>query len=222
MSAGSATRPRVAVLVSGHGSNLQAIIERCNGPRGGIQLVGVISDRPEAFALERARRAGVAAITVNYRAAPDRDEFARRLAMELDRLRPELVALAGFMRILPAELVNHYRGRMLNVHPSLLPKYPGLDTYRRVLDSGDEWHGSTVHYVTPDLDTGPAIVQYRLRVGPTDTADSLRVRIQRGEHRIYPQTINWIAAGRISLRQNQVFMDGKALAEPLVIDEEPE
>ncbi len=219
MTTAGATRPRGAVLVSGNGSNLQAIIDRCTGPRGSIGLAGVISDRPGVFALERARHAGVAGVTVDYRAAGDREAFARSLAAELDRLRPDFIVLAGFMRILPATLVDRYRGRMLNVHPSLLPKYPGLDTYRRVLEAGDPWHGTTVHFVTADLDAGPAIVQYRLRVRPGDTAQSLRERVQAGEHQIYPQAVGWIATGRVTLRGHTVFMDGAARAAPVIVDE---
>jgi phosphoribosylglycinamide formyltransferase-1 len=216
---GGRPRLRVAVLVSGSGSNLQAIIDRRRGGDLDVDLVGVLSDRPGVYALERATAAGIPALAVDYRTAGNRDAFAARLAAELDRLAPGLVVLAGFMRILPADLVERYRGRMLNVHPSLLPKYPGLDTYRRALEAREEWHGTTVHFVTPELDAGPAIVQYRIRVRPGDTEQSLRERVQKGEHLIYPQSIRWIADGRVGWRDGGPWMDGQRLDTPVVVNE---
>ncbi len=212
---------RTAVLVSGSGSNLQAIMDRRGAGELDVDLVGVVSDRPGAFALERAAGAGIPAIIVDYKAAGGREAFAAQLAARLDALRPDLIVLAGFMRILPADLVNRYRGRMLNVHPSLLPKYPGLDTYRRALEAGDAWHGSTVHYVTPDLDSGPAIIQYRVQIRAGDTGESLRGRVQKGEHLIYPKAIQWIAEGRVALRNGVVHLDGSPLPHPVLVDERP-
>src|SRR5690606_28278132 len=142
---------RVAVLVSGSGSNLQAIIDASRSGTLDARVVGVISDRPGVLALDRARQAGIPGITVDYRACGDREAFGARLQGELQRLDPQLVVLAGFMRILPAAVVDSHRDRMLNVHPSLLPLYPGLDTYRRALEAGDAWHGTTVHFVIPEL-----------------------------------------------------------------------
>ncbi|MCK6370196.1 MAG: phosphoribosylglycinamide formyltransferase [Gammaproteobacteria bacterium] len=208
MSAAGATRLRVAVLVSGNGSNLQALLDQRDAAAPGYDIVGVVSDRPGVFALERATRAGIPAITVDYRACGGREAFARRLGEELDALQPALVVLAGFMRILPAELVNRYRG------------YTGLDTYRRALEAGDPWHGTTVHFVTPDLDAGPAILQYRLAVTRGDTEETLRERVQRGEHRIYPQVVHWIAAGRVGMEGGGVLLDGRALARPVIVDED--
>lgn len=210
---------RTVVLVSGSGSNLQAIIDRVRARELDVDIVGVISDRHGAFALERARSAGIPAFTIDYKAAGSREEFAAQLAARLDALQPGLIVLAGFMRILPAGLVNRYRGRMLNVHPSLLPKYPGLDTYRRALASGDEWHGSTVHFVIPELDSGPGIIQYRVRIRPGDNEDSLRQRVQGGEYLIYPRAIQWMAEGRVVHRDGQVWMDGAILAAPEVVGE---
>lgn len=219
---GEPGRPlRTVVLVSGSGSNLQAIIDRVHARELDIDIVGVVSDRPGAFALERARRAGIPAFTVDYRAAGSREEFAMQLAARLDALQPQLVVLAGFMRVLPANLVNRYQGRMLNVHPSLLPKYPGLDTYRRALASGDEWHGSTVHFVIPELDAGPAIIQYRVRIRPGDSEESLRQRVQGGEYQIYPRAIQWLAEGRVAHRDGLVWKDGAILDAPEVIGEAP-
>jgi phosphoribosylglycinamide formyltransferase-1 len=212
-------RLRIVVLVSGSGSNLQALIDRSRDGALNADVAAVISDRPGVFALERARRAGIPAITIDFAAAGGRDAFARDLDSRLAALEPDLVVLAGFMRVLPDGLVNRHRGRMLNVHPSLLPKYPGLHTYRRALAAGDPWHGSTVHFVTPELDAGPAIVQYRVRVGSGDTEQTLRERVQRGEHRIYPQAIQWLAEGRVAFRDGRVWRDGVADAPPAVVDE---
>jgi phosphoribosylglycinamide formyltransferase-1 len=217
----AAGRLRAVVLVSGNGSNLQAIVDRARAGDIAVEVVGVVSDRPGAYALERARAAGIPAVTVDYGAAGSREEFGRRLAAELDTLNPGAVVLAGFMRILPAPLVERYRGRMLNVHPSLLPRYPGLDTYRRVLAAGDEWHGTTVHFVVPELDAGPAILQYRVRIAPGETETSLRARVQRGEYRIYPQAIGWLAAGRLEQRDGHAWLDGRKLDGPCVVDEAP-
>ena len=210
---------RLAVLVSGSGSNLQAILDRRRTGDLPVDIAAVISDRPGVFALERAAAAGIEPITVDYRAIGNRDAFAATLGAQLERLAPDLVVLAGFMRILPADLVDRYRGRMLNVHPSLLPKYPGLDTYRRVLAAGDSWHGSTVHFVIPELDAGPALLQYRIAVGPDDKEATLRARVQAGEHRIYPLAIGGIAAGRIAYRNDSIWLDGRRLEAPVVIDE---
>lgn len=215
-------RMRAAVLVSGNGSNLQAIIDAARAGELAVDVVGVVSDRPGAYALERARAAGIEAVTVDYRAAADREAFGRRLAAELARLAPSAVILAGFMRILPAAVVERFRGRMLNVHPSLLPLYPGLDTYRRALAAGDAWHGSTVHFVVPELDAGPAILQYRVRVRPGDTEASLRQRVQRGEYLIYPQAIGWLAEGRLEQRDGMAWLDGRPLSTPRILDEAPE
>jgi len=209
--------PRAVVLVSGDGSNLQAIIDQVRRGALGLTLAGVVSDRPGVRALERAAAAGIPAHLVDH--ASDRPAFPGRLAATLAELQPDLVILAGFMRILPSEFVDQYRGRMLNVHPSLLPKYPGLHTYRRALEAGDREHGSTVHFVIPALDAGPGILQYRVPIHPGDTEASLRERVRAGEHLIYPRAIAWLAAGRVSLRDGAAWLDGERLAEPVVVDE---
>lgn len=211
--------PRTAVLVSGGGTNLQAIIDRQAAGDLPVSLVGVLSDRPGVRALERAAAAGIPALTVDYAAFAGRAAFDAELLATLERLAPEIVVLAGFMRILPAATVQRWAGRMLNVHPSLLPLYPGLHTYRRALAAGDAWHGSTVHFVTPELDAGPAIIRYRVRIRPGETEQSLARRVQQGEYLVYPRAIGWLATGRLALREGRAWLDGEPLAAPVTVDE---
>ncbi len=211
--------PRTVVLVSGDGSNLQVILDHARRGALGISVAGVVSDRAGIRALGRATEAGVPALAVDYAAAGNRSAFATRLAGVLADLRPDLLILAGFMRILDASLVDRYRGRMLNVHPSLLPKYPGLNTHGRALAAGDLEHGATVHFVIPELDAGPGILQYRVPIGPHDTETSLRDRVRTGEHQIYPRAIAWLAAGRAALKDGSVWLDGARLERPVVVNE---
>lgn len=211
--------PRTVVLVSGDGSNLQAILDHSRSGALDLGVVGVISDRPGARALERAALAGVPALTVDYLAAGSRSAFAARIAETLHGLQPDLVILAGFMRILDPDLVETYRGRMLNVHPSLLPKFPGLHTYRRALEAGEREHGATVHFVIPELDAGPGIIQYRVPIRADDSESSLRDRVRAGEHVIYPRAIAWVAAGRAALKDGAVWLDGVRLARPVMVSE---
>lgn len=211
--------PRTVVLVSGDGSNLQVILDHAGRGTLGISVAGVVSDRSGVRALERATAAGVPALAVDYAAAGSRPVFSARLARVLADLGPDLLVLAGFMRILDADLVEQYRGRMLNVHPSLLPKYPGLHTYQRALEAGDSEHGATVHFVIPELDAGPGILQYRVQIRPGDTESSLRDRVRKGEHQIYPRAIAWVAAGRALLKDGSVWLDGTRLERPVVVDE---
>ncbi len=215
----SASPLRTVVLVSGSGSNLQAIIDHAPSGSLGIQLNGVISDRPGVMALERAKRANIPAQTIDHAQAGSSAAFQQQLGATLAELDPQLIVLAGFMRILNQELVSAWQGRMLNVHPSLLPKYPGLHTYRRALEAGDSVHGSTVHFVIPELDAGPGILQYRVRIRPGDTEDSLRARVQQGEYLIYPRAIAWFAAGRLALKDGSTWLDGERLGAPVVVDE---
>ena len=210
---------RVVVLASGSGTNLQAIIDQVGAADLPIDIVAVLSDRPQAFALERATQAGIPAVAIDYQQCENRADYDVRLDAALADANPELIVLAGYMRILPVNTVNRYLGRMLNIHPSLLPAYPGLNTYRRVLDAGDSWHGTTVHFVTPELDSGPAILQYRVRVRANETEPQLQARVQQGEYKIYPLAIGWFAAGRIRFQAGQSLMDGEMLKEPVVMDE---
>ena len=212
--------PRLVVMVSGSGTNLQAIMDSVAEGQIDAELVAVISDRPDAFGLERARRANIPDICVNFDSFPDRAAFDQQLAQSVAEQDADVIALAGFMRILSAELVNQHQGKMLNVHPSLLPKYPGLNTYDRVLEAGDAWHGSTVHFVTPELDAGPTVIQYRVAVHPEETAGSLCQRVQAGEYLIYPQAISWLAAEDLQLRDRKPYLKGQALIEPVQVYEQ--
>ena len=210
------TARTAAVLVSGSGSNLQALIDASRDGRLPLDIAVVVSNVPGVRSLERAAGGGIAAECVPSRDYPDRSAFEAELASTLDRYRPDIVLLAGFMRILTAPFVRRFRGRMLNIHPSLLPKYPGLDTHRRALEAGDRWHGCTVHFVTEELDGGPPIVQGRVPVLPDDDAGSLAARVLSVEHRIYPQAAALLATGRVALRDGVVLLDGEPLRQPLV------
>lgn len=210
---------RVAVLISGEGSNLQALIDAARAGELGAQIVAVVSNRGAARGLERARAAGIEALHLPAR-GQERSAYDAALAALLAPREPDLVVLAGFMRIIGPELVEPYAGRMFNIHPSLLPRYPGLDTHRRVLDAGERLHGATVHFVTAELDAGPAIIQYRLALRAGDTPESLAQRVHVGEHIILPRAVSWFAAGRLRLAGSSVMLDGRALREPVAIDEE--
>jgi len=216
---GIGTGPRTVVMISGGGTNLQAIINEVEAGEAPINLCAVVCDRAGVLGLERAERAGIPTRVVDYADLGDRDRAERRLAECLRDINPELVVLAGFMRILPMAIVEAFTGRMLNIHPSLLPKFRGLNTYRRAVDAGERWHGSTVHFVIPELDAGPSIIQYRVAVRPDETVTSLQARVQQGEYLIYPRAVGWFGAGRLRLRDGEVWLDGLPLSEPVVIDE---
>jgi phosphoribosylglycinamide formyltransferase-1 len=210
---------RVVVLISGNGTNLQAIIDAQHAGKINTRIVAVISDRPAAYGLTRATEAGIEAHTLDYKSFASKAEYEARLAETLTTLDPELVVLAGYMRILPDSIVNAFAGRMLNVHPALLPAYPGLNTYARVLEAGETWHGTTVHFVIPELDAGPGILQYKVRIQYSETEPQLQERVQQGEYLIYPQAIGWFADNRLKLDKGEVLFDGQKLVRPIVIDE---
>ncbi len=207
---------RTAILISGSGTNLQAFIDRVAAGNLALDLSVVFSNRPEAYGLERAEKAGIPTACIEHGAYPDRESFDRAVIDDLDAYQPELVVLAGFMRILSPVFVSHYEGRILNIHPALLPRYPGLYTHQRVLDAGDEWHGSTVHFVTEELDGGPRILQGRLRVDPTESAEELQHRVQAIEHRIYPEAAGLVGSGRVRFRDGKTWIDGQIAEEPLI------
>jgi phosphoribosylglycinamide formyltransferase-1 len=204
-----------AVLVSGGGTNLQAFIDAVAEGGLDLDLAVVVSNNPQAGALDRARRAGIAAECVCNADYAGRAEFDAALAATVDRYEPDLLILAGFMRILTDAFVKRYEGRILNIHPSLLPRFPGLETHQRAIDGGDRVHGSTVHFVTAELDAGPPIMQGRISVLPEDTAHTLARRVQAIEHKIYPATVALIAAGRLTCDDGKAWLDGAPLLEPL-------
>jgi len=209
-------RCKTAILVSGSGTNLQAFIDQVSAGRLELELAVVFSNNPDAYGLVRAQQAGIPTACIEHGAYPDRESFDRAVAGQLDAWQPELLVLAGFMRILSPGFVAHYKGRILNIHPALLPLYPGLNTHQRVLDAGDAWHGSTVHFVTEELDGGPRILQGRLPVRNGESADELQARVQRVEHRIYPEAAGWVGAGRVVFRDGKAWLDGKPLVEPVI------
>jgi len=211
---------RTVVMISGGGTNLQAIINEVLAGQLPIELRAVVSDRPGVLGLDRAEKAGIPTKVVDYQRSGDRASAEAELDATLEALAPELIVLAGFMRILPTSIVAAYPGRMLNIHPSLLPKFRGLHTYRRAIDAGEEWHGSTVHFVIPELDAGPSIIQYRVAISADETETSLQARVQQGEYLIYPRAVEWLAAGRLQLRGEEVWLDGLPLEEPVIIDGE--
>lgn len=201
----------IVVLVSGNGTNLQAIIDACNSSIQDGKVTAVFSNKATAFALERAKKAGAAAIFVDPKAFETRDAFDYSLMEQIDQHDPNLIILAGYMRILSSEFVRHYLGRMINIHPSLLPKYPGLNTYQRAILADDEEHGTSVHFVTEQLDGGPVILQARVPIYDDDTIDALTTRVQVEEHRIYPLVAQWFVEGRIEMRAGKAYLDGEAL-----------
>jgi phosphoribosylglycinamide formyltransferase-1 len=225
---------------------MQALVEHSRSASSAYEVVHVLSDKPAAAGLLLARNLGVAATAVPPTAgvgradankplgdppgrvppggvplggAPaDRAAYDRRLAAAIDESAPSLIVLAGFMRVLSAEFVRRYAGRILNIHPSLLPKYPGLHTHRKVLAAGDPEHGATVHFVTETLDGGPRVVQAVVPVHPDDDEESLAARVQAGEHRIYPLSVDWYCGGRLRCRDGVAWLDGQALAQPVRYD----
>lgn len=209
---------RAAILISGGGSNLQSFIDRVASDELELDIAMVFSNQPAAYGLTRAAQAGIETRCLQHTAFADRETFDKALAAELDAVRPDLIILAGFMRILSPWFVAHYTGRILNIHPALLPAYPGLNTHQRVLDAGEAWHGSTVHFVTEELDGGPRIVQGRIAVDANENATALALRVQAVEHQIYPDAAAMIAQGRLEFRDKLAWLDGKKLLEPLTLD----
>ena len=211
---------RVVVLVSGRGSNLKAIAAQADAGALPVRIEAVVSDRADAGALDWARDRGIPAVVLSPRDFTDREAYGRALGHLVEGYAPQLVVLAGFMRILSDEFVLRFAGRMLNIHPSLLPRYPGLHTHRRALEAGDPEHGASVHFVTPELDGGPVVLQARVPVLPGDDEDTLAARVLRKEHVIYPRCVGWFAAGRLALRDGAVWLDGRPLDAPVMLGNE--
>ena len=214
----AAARLPVVVLISGQGSNLRAIAEQAAAGELPIDIRAVVSDRPEAAGLAWARTHGLHTAALRPADFADRAAFDRALAQLVDSFEPGLVVLAGYMRILGGEFVDRFAGRMLNIHPSLLPRHRGLHTHRRVLEARERQHGASVHFVTRELDGGPVVLQAAVEVRPGDDETSLAARVLAQEHRIYPRCIGWFAAGRLSCRDGAVWFEGRRLDAPMQME----
>lgn len=204
---------RIVVLISGSGTNLQAMIDQIHRGDTPARIVAVISNKAEAYGLTRAGQAGIPAEVLSHRGYASREDYDRALQQLIDGYQPDLLVLAGFMRILTDGFARHYQGRMINIHPSLLPRHKGLNTHQRALEAGDPEHGCSVHYVTPELDGGPVILQASVPVEASDTPESLAQKVHEQEHRIYPRVIDWIARGRVRLEDDTVLFDNQPLTE---------
>ena len=206
---------RIAVLVSGNGSNLQALIDAQHGKQLSGQIVGVLSNKAEAYALRRAEDANIATAVISHQNFPNRESFDVAMHQQLLAWQVDLVILAGFMRILTPEFVSQWQGKMLNIHPSLLPFYKGMNTHQRVLNTGDRLHGCTVHFVTAELDAGQSIAQSVIQVSLQDTAESLAQRVHQLEHFIYPQVVQWLCNGQLTWKSGQAYFNQKPLQYPI-------
>jgi len=212
----------IVVLLSGHGSNFAAIAAKAATGALPVEVRAVLSDRHGAGGLERARALGLPAECIPPADYPDRAAHDRALAARIDGYAPALVVLAGYMRILDPAFIARYAGRLLNIHPSLLPELRGLHTHRRALAAGAAWHGCTVHFVTDELDAGPLIAQARVRVRADDSETSLAARVQAREHVLYPLVIDWFAAGRLREQAGRAWLDGRPLAMPVMLEDADE
>lgn len=204
-------KKRIVALISGSGSNFQAILDHCQQGNIAGDIVAVISNRDDAFGLKRAEMASIPGHYIDHNGFPNRDEFDQSLIQQIDSYQPDLLVLAGFMRILSPQFVKHYSGKLFNIHPSLLPLYKGLHTHQRVLEAGDAEHGCTVHFVTEELDGGPLVIQAKIPVSTSDDATSLQSRIHRLEHQIYPLAVSWFCADRLEQTDEGVLLDGSLL-----------
>ena len=205
----------LVVLISGSGSNLQAIIDAIEAGTLQAEIKAVISNRPQAYGLERAQQHGIATISLDHKDYSSRELFDQKLQQEIDQLQPDFLVLAGYMRILSESFIQHFWPRILNIHPSLLPKYQGLHTHQRALDNGDKQHGVSIHVVTPELDAGPVIVQGDFAIEDGDDADSLQQKAHRLEHKMYPLVLSWLSEGRLQLPHGEPVFDNQKLNKPL-------
>jgi len=203
------TRKRVAVLISGRGSNMQALIDAARAPDYPAEIVRVIANIPEAGGLTRAAGAGIATETIDHRKFPNRPAFETALDASIRASGADLVCLAGFMRLLTAGFVDAWRDRLINIHPSLLPKFPGLDTHARALQAGEPMAGCTVHFVRSEMDSGPMLVQYSVPVRPGDDEGRLAARVLKAEHVAYPRALQLVAAGNVEVRDEIAYIGGK-------------
>ncbi len=203
--------PRIAILISGRGSNMQAFINAISTGTLKAKISLVLSNNPDAGGLQRASAAELETAVIDHRSFPSRETFDAALVERIQQAGADLVILAGFMRILSSVFITAFSGKLLNIHPSLLPKYPGLNTHQRAIDAGDDMAGVTVHFVTEELDGGPAVLQARVPISPGDSADSLAKRIIVEEHKIYPLAARWFIQGRLVLTKQGAFLDGEKL-----------
>ncbi|MCZ2723415.1 phosphoribosylglycinamide formyltransferase [Marinomonas sp. 15G1-11] len=201
----------VVVLISGSGSNLQALIDQSLEGKLDIKINAVISNNANAFGLERASKAGIPAISINHKDFASREEFDAQLQLEIDTHQADLVILAGFMRILTEGFTRHYDGKMLNIHPSLLPKYKGLNTHQRAIDAGDKEHGVSVHFVTAELDAGAIVLQAATEIEANDNAETLAKKVHALEHKIYPLAVKWFSEKRLAYKSGKVMLDSELL-----------
>lgn len=210
----------IVVLISGSGSNLQAFIDAANENRLGGKIVAVLSNKANAYGLLRAAQAGIDPIVVEHSDFESREAFDRVLMSRISQYQPDLIILAGFMRILTPEFVKAYNGKLLNIHPSLLPKYPGLHTHRRALQNEDQYHGTSVHYVTDELDGGPIIAQARMTLDHRASEELVMQQIQELEHQLYPQVAAWFLSDRLVMRKDGIYFDNKKLHQPILVEQE--
>lgn len=200
-------KKRIIVLVSGNGSNLQAIINACQNNLINGKIVAVISNKPDVYSLIRAKQANIPSHVINHKEFASREAFDHQLQLQIEQYQPDLIVLAGYMRILTPHFVQHYSGKMLNIHPSLLPKYPGLNTHRRAMEAGDKEHGTTVHFVTDELDGGPIILQAKVPIFDNDEEQDIVERVLAQEHQIYPLVIKWFCDDRLSMINGRAYLD---------------
>lgn len=212
----------IVVLISGGGSNLQAIINRIDEQSLDVKIALVLSNRADAYGLQRAETAGIATAIIDHTQFDSRELFDQAMIAEIDLYQPGLIVMAGFMRILSNEFIEHYADKMINIHPSLLPAYKGLHTHRRALADQVKHHGATVHYVTAELDAGAGILQGRVPVLSGDDEDKLQLRVHRIEHVIYPEVIEWFANGRLACREDEAYIDNVRLDKPIIIEQSPD
>ncbi|NVC93679.1 phosphoribosylglycinamide formyltransferase [Vibrio natriegens] len=201
----------IVVLISGSGSNLQAILEACEANMPNAQVAAVFSNKADAYGLERAKQFSVEGHFVDPKAFESREAFDAELMKQIDQYQPDAIVLAGYMRILSSEFVQHYMGKMINIHPSLLPKYPGLHTHQRAIDAKDKEHGTSVHFVTEELDGGPVVLQAKVPLFEDDDADTLAARVLTQEHTIYPIVTKWLVEDRLKMQGGKAWLDGKEL-----------
>ena len=210
---GAEPRPRIVILISGSGSNMLAIADEVAEKSPDADIAAVICNVPDAAGVQKARDRDLNAIVINHKEYSSREDFDVAMMRQIDEFQPDLLVLAGFMRILTPDFVRRYEGRMINIHPSLLPKYPGLNTHQRALDAGDAVHGVTVHFVTEVLDDGPNIIQAVVPVTDDDDAESLKGKVQAQEHIIYPIAVKWFIEGRLKMDQGKAWLDNAQLPE---------